>query len=37
MPKKAMKKVTSYLSLSLEGHLFDKGVINKILDSLEEW
>jgi len=33
-PKKALKKVPSYLSLKLSGHLFDTGAINKMLDVL---
>jgi alpha-aminoadipic semialdehyde synthase len=34
-PKKALKKVSSYSAIKLQGHLFDTNAINKILDYLE--
>jgi alpha-aminoadipic semialdehyde synthase len=35
VPKKALKNVPSFVSVSLEGHLFDTALINKILDLLQ--
>ncbi|CAD8157332.1 unnamed protein product [Paramecium octaurelia] len=34
-PKKALKKIPSYLAIRLTGHLFDTGAINKILSVVQ--